>query len=208
MTALNYAVLVTSMVWCILEIVVAVIRRSKPWSLGQDRLSYWVVWLSFLLSILAAVGMSKLDSVGRMSLLAPFIGYVGCLVIAAGVVIRWTAVATLGRYFTLQVAIVKDHKMIDRGIYGTLRHPAYLGSLTSFVGLGLAMENWITLLVVLILPLGAVLYRISVEEKVLRDHFGMQYEEYCKGPKNSFRESTRITDLNGMDSQLGRGGGY
>jgi protein-S-isoprenylcysteine O-methyltransferase Ste14 len=182
-TMLNYLTLVTSMTWWVSEIAVAIIRRSKPWSLGQDKLSYWIVWLSFLLSILAAVGMSKLDNVGRISLLAPFIGYVGCLAIAAGVVIRWIAVATLGRHFTLQVAIVKDHELIDRGIYGSLRHPAYLGSLISFIGFGLALENWISLIIVLILPLGAVLYRISVEEKLLRDHFGVKYEEYCKRTK-------------------------
>jgi protein-S-isoprenylcysteine O-methyltransferase Ste14 len=171
------------MTWWVSEIAVAIIRRSKPWSLGQDKLSYWVVWLSFLLSILAALAMSKLDEVGRIGLFAPFIGYLGCLTITAGVVIRWIAVATLGRQFTLQVAIVKDHKLIDRGIYRSLRHPAYLGSLTSFIGFGLALENWISLIVVFILPLGAVLYRISVEEKVLRGHFGMQYEEYCKKTK-------------------------
>ena len=182
MTTLKYLTLVTSVAWWVSEIAVAIIRRSKPWSLGQDKLSYWVVWLSFLLSILAAVSVSKLD-VGRIGVLSPFLGYIGCLIISAGVIIRWIAVAALGRQFTLQVAIVKDHKLIDRGIYGSLRHPAYLGSLASFIGLGLALENWIGLLVVIALPLGAVLYRISVEEKVLRDHFGMQYEEYCRRTK-------------------------
>ena len=104
MTMLNYLTLVTSIAWWVSEIAVAIMKRSKPWSIGQDKLSYWVVWLSFLLSILAAIGMSKLD-VGRIGFLSPFIGYVGCLIISAGVVIRWIAVATLGRLATLNIGI-------------------------------------------------------------------------------------------------------
>ena len=104
----------------------------------------------------------------------------GCLIIAVGVAIRWITVVTLGRQFTLRVAIIRDHKIVDHGIYKLVRHPAYLGSLVSFVGLGLAIENWISLLIAFILPLGAIVYRIKVEEKVLLDHFGTEYQEYCK----------------------------
>jgi protein-S-isoprenylcysteine O-methyltransferase Ste14 len=183
MTTLSYLSLAAAISWWVSEIVIAVLRHSRPWSIGKDKLSYWFIWLSFLVSILASVGLSKLDKVGRIVFLAPLIGYAGCLVIAAGVCIRWVAVVTLGRQFTLQVTIVKDHRIVDHGIYKSLRHPAYLGSLMSFIGLGLAIENWIGLIVVFTLPLAAILYRIKVEERALLEHFGTQYEEYCKRTK-------------------------
>ena len=141
MSFLSYLTLAVSILWWGSEIAIAIIRHSKPWSIKQDRLSYWVVWFAFLVSILAALGVSKSNNVGRFLLFEPFIGYTGCLIIAAGVGIRWIAVATLGRQFTLQVAIIKDHRLVDYGIYGVVRHPSYLGSLASFIGLGLVVEN-------------------------------------------------------------------
>ena len=164
---LNYLTIATCVLWWGSETVIGIIRHSKPWQVGPDKLSYWVVWLSFLISIFAALGLAKAGKLGNFGLIAPFMGYVGSLVITVGVGIRWVAVVTLGRQFTLQVTIIEDHRIIDHGIYKSIRHPAYLGSLTSFIGLGLALENWTSLLIVLILPLAAILYR----SKLRRRHF-------------------------------------
>lgn len=183
MSTLGCVMTAALIAWCASEAALAVMRRSRPWKIGQDRLSYWVIWLSFLITILAALGVSKVDTIGRMALLAPFAGYAGCVVIAAGVATRWVAVATLGRQFALQVSIVEDHRMVDHGIYKRIRHPSYLGLLVSFVGFGLTLQDWISLSVALVLPLAAVLYRISVEQKVLLVHFGARYEEYCRRTK-------------------------
>jgi CubicO group peptidase (beta-lactamase class C family) len=68
-------------------------------------------------------------------------------------------------------------------LYGIVRHPSYLGSLLTFVGLGLALENWLSILVLVILPAAATFYRISVEEKVLIDHFGSAYTDYMSRTK-------------------------
>jgi len=182
-STLRYLTIAASILWWGSETAIGIIRHSKPWQVGRDKLSYWAVWLSLIASIFAALGLAKVDKVGYLGLFAPFIGYVGCLFIVAGVSIRWVAVATLGRQFTLQVTIIKDHRIIDRGIYKSIRHPAYLGSLISLVGLGCALENWVSLLILLMLPLVAILYRIKVEEKALLEHFGTQYEEYCKRTK-------------------------
>jgi protein-S-isoprenylcysteine O-methyltransferase Ste14 len=178
--------LVSCILWWGSELAIAILTHSRPWSIRQDRLSYWIVWFAFLISIFAALAVSKSDVLGRIAVFVPFTGYLGCLVIVAGVGIRWVAVFTLGRQFTLQVAIVKDHRLIDHGIYKRLRHPSYLGRLGAFIGFALAIENWISLLIVFTLPLAAILYRIGVEEKALLEHFGTQYEEYCKGTKKLF----------------------
>ena len=183
MSTLNYLTIATCVLWWGSETAIGIIRHSKPWQLGSDKMSYWAVWLSLLISIFAALGLAKVDKLGHLAFFAPFLGYVGCIAIVVGVSIRWVAVATLGRQFTLQVTIIKDHRIIDRGIYKSIRHPAYLGSLISLIGLGFALENWISLLILLILPLVAILYRIKVEEKALLQHFGTQYEEYRKRTK-------------------------
>lgn len=142
------------------------------------------MWLSIIASIILGVGLKfSLRSTGRIDFLSPLFGYIGCAIIVAGLLIRWSAIRTLGKQFTVQVSIVNDHKIVDAGIYGVVRHPSYLGSLICFIGLGLALENWISLLILLSLPLAATLYRIAVEEKVLLRHFGKDYEEYCTRTK-------------------------
>ena len=38
--------------------------------------------------------------------------------------------ATLGAYFTYQVKIQTDHRLIETGPYRRIRHPGYLGQLS------------------------------------------------------------------------------
>jgi protein-S-isoprenylcysteine O-methyltransferase Ste14 len=183
MKILSYLTIATSAAWWLSELAIGVVTHSRPWSLEKDRFSYWLVWASFLVSLMSALGVSKLGGIGRIATALPIVGYLGCLAILAGVAIRWIAVATLGRQFTLQVKIIENHELVEYGIYRSIRHPAYLGSLVSFLGYGCALENWISIAVVFTLPLGALLYRIRVEEKVLLEKFGTQYEAYCKRTK-------------------------
>ncbi len=142
------------------------------------------MWASTIASIVLGVGPKfSLRSIGRIDWHSPIVGYIGCVIMVAGLLIRWSAIRTLGKQFTVQVSIVNDHMIVDTGIYGVVRHPSYLGNLICFIGLGLALESWISLLILFALPLAATLYRISVEEKVLVEHFGSKYADYCKRTK-------------------------
>ena len=120
---------------------------------------------------------------GQVKLMSHTLGYLGCLLMVGGMVLRWTAIATLKKQFTVDVAIVEGHELVDTGVYRLVRHPSYLGSLITFLGLGMAWENWISLVVVLVLRISATTYRIAVEEKVLVGHFGDAYMAYRKRTK-------------------------
>jgi protein-S-isoprenylcysteine O-methyltransferase Ste14 len=107
----------------------------------------------------------------------------GLVLIVVGLVVRWTAIITLRKYFTVDVSIVSDHKLVITGIYRFVRHPAYAGSLLSFLGLGIVLSNWLSLLVVFIPITVVFIYRINVEEKALLAFFGDQYAHYCARTK-------------------------
>jgi len=104
-------------------------------------------------------------------------------VLAFGITIRLVAVATLQRYFTVSVSILEKHEIVDTGIYGLIRHPAYLGHLASLLGIGLILGNWVGLLALVLLPLAGILYRIRVEERVLLLYFGASYQAYANRTK-------------------------
>jgi protein-S-isoprenylcysteine O-methyltransferase Ste14 len=107
----------------------------------------------------------------------------GIVLIIAGLAVRWTAILTLRKYFTVDVAIINDHKVVMTGLYKHVRHPAYLGSLLSFLGLAISFSNWLAALVMFVPITGAFLYRIKVEEKALDAFLGDAYRQYCSSTK-------------------------
>jgi protein-S-isoprenylcysteine O-methyltransferase Ste14 len=104
----------------------------------------------------------------------------GYLLIITGLIVRWIAVLSLGKAFTVKVSILKDQSLKTDGIYKKIRHPSYTGFLMYYLGLGLIMQNWICLSILTIAPLVVVLLRIKQEELVLSGHFGDQYKAYTQ----------------------------
>ncbi len=172
--------------WCLSEITISLVslgNRSKIRSPAVDRYSYLLVWVSTVLSILFAFLIQKhlllARGLGSLAARFPQEAWVGCLVLLLGVTIRLAAVVTLRRQFTEKVSILEKHELVDTGIYGIIRHPAYLGHLASLLGIGLILGNWVGLLILVVLPLGGILYRIHVEEEALLSHFGPAYQAYA-----------------------------
>lgn len=104
--------------------------------------------------------------------------YIGCVLAPLGLLVRWYAVWSLGNSFTVKVTILKDQRLNTSGIYKRIRHPSYTGLLLYYAGLGLLMENWVGLSLLLISPIIVVLVRIRQEEEVLNKHFGEEYKTY------------------------------
>ena len=107
-----------------------------------------------------------------------FISSLGLLLIIIGVVIRWSAVRTLDKYFTVDVAIQQDHKLVRTGLFKYVRHPSYLGLLIAVLGLGITMVNWLSTLVLVVPHAIVILLRIGEEETALEERFGSDYRDY------------------------------
>jgi protein-S-isoprenylcysteine O-methyltransferase Ste14 len=75
------------------------------------------------------------------------------------------------------VAIQAAHKLETRGVYAVVRNPSYLGLLVSSQGWVLAFRSGVGVILAaaLLVPLVA---RIRAEERLLRSHFGAEYEAY------------------------------
>jgi len=128
----------------------------------------------------AALGLLGLGRIGTDS---NFIGLLGITLLLAGVVIRWAAIYTLGKYFTGVVMIKDDHRIIQSGLYKHLRHPAYTGTLVGHLGFGLSFTNWFGIAFSTVPYLVAAVYRMHVEEQALKDSFGEEYVRYAERTK-------------------------
>jgi protein-S-isoprenylcysteine O-methyltransferase Ste14 len=97
----------------------------------------------------------------------PFADRRGIAVLAEGPAARWLGVAlclpgyvfifwsglALGRQYSAEVTIQKDHRLITSGPYRWIQHPRYLG---------------------------VILFRIHAEEELLHREFGEEWERYSQ----------------------------
>lgn len=170
------------LLWIISEIALARLKHSGSIASRQDKSTLRLLWLTIVLSISSAMAVAFYGH-GAMHNGRHVIGEVGLALIVIGLIVRWFAILTLWRYFTVDVTVADDHKLVTRGLYGIVRHPSYTGSLLSFAGLGLAFSNWYSLVIVVIPITAAFMYRIKVEEAALRGFFGERYRQYAAETK-------------------------
>lgn len=104
----------------------------------------------------------------------------GLLLLVLGMIIRYWAIRTKRDQFKRIVQITKKQTLIQHGIYKDVRHPSYLGAYLSFIGAALWLDAMWSFVVVIIFMGGAYSYRIKVEEEVLSQHFGENYQRYQK----------------------------
>jgi protein-S-isoprenylcysteine O-methyltransferase Ste14 len=102
----------------------------------------------------------------------------GLVVIGAGQLLRWWSIATLGRFFTVNVAIRAEHRLIDSGPYQYVRHPAYTAVLLVHLGTSLCLGNALSLLALTVPLLATLVNRMRVEEDVLIAGLGQPYRDY------------------------------
>ena len=110
----------------------------------------------------------------------------GLVLMATGTAVRAWAVVVLGRYFTVEVRVQPGQTVVDRGPYRWVRHPAYTGLIVFLVGVGLALTNWLSLIVLAVVPTAGLLVRIRSEERVLLAALGKDYRRYATGRRRLF----------------------
>src|ERR1700674_1426415 len=107
----------------------------------------------------------------------------GIAVLLSGVWLRRHCFRTLGRYFTGNVKIVAGQTVIEEGAYRWIRHPSYTGGMMMYLGTGLAMTNWLSGLILLVVGAIGSPYRVGVEEEALQTSLGEPYRDYMRRTK-------------------------
>ena len=176
---MNAIFTVTYFLWFLSEIFLNRMLRSKNTDKqNADKHSLLLIWITIIVSISVAVYISAKYYLPIY--LNPSCQYIGIAIILAGIILRFIAVVSLGKLFTVDVTIRQNHQLKKNGLYKYLRHPSYFASFLSFVGFGISSNNWISLLLVVFAILVVFIIRIRIEEKVLISHFGSEYIEYKK----------------------------
>jgi protein-S-isoprenylcysteine O-methyltransferase Ste14 len=169
--------------WLASETILAVVTRTrKNGGKVNDRGSMLLIWGTIFAAILTA-GWVQDKVPAPMFPGAHWPVYVALGAMMAGLLIRWTAIISLGKAFSVNVAIRKEQALNQSGLYHLVRHPSYSGMMLCFVAMALAERNWISSAILLVPISAAVLYRIHVEEAALIEAFGAQYIAYSGSTK-------------------------
>jgi protein-S-isoprenylcysteine O-methyltransferase Ste14 len=170
-------------VWIASELFGAVLvprlRRRGATRAKRDRGSGPLIIFTVFFSIILAFGFGY----AGIGILPDWAFYLGIFLMFLGILVRQWAIAVLGRFFSLTVQVADDHRVVEKGPYRLVRHPSYTGVLITFIGLGLAVQSWGALLVLLGVFGLSFGYRMRVEEKTLLSELGEDYANYMKRTK-------------------------
>jgi len=109
--------------------------------------------------------------------------WIGLALIAAGALVRQHCFRVLGASFKPVVDVEPSQAIVERGAYRVLRHPSYAGATLLFLGLGFALTNWASVLVILVMLAVVYGYRMHVEEAALVATLGDPYRQYMARTK-------------------------
>ncbi len=136
--------------------------------------------------------IANTSTVSNIRLTSSF--YLGFALVFSGTVLRVLCYHLLGRHFTFELAVRKDHELYTQGPYSLVRHPAYTGAYLWIIGLQFSQfgkgswwwecKVWMTgfglcfglfFVILCLLVSGTLWTRIKKEDEVLRNVFKDQW---------------------------------
>jgi protein-S-isoprenylcysteine O-methyltransferase Ste14 len=103
----------------------------------------------------------------------------GWVILWISAIFGWLPMITLKKWGDVPdgKSYVHTNRLVDRGLYGIVRHPQYLAGMLLGLGLALIVQHWLAGI------LGAVVTLLSYldtfdEEQASRQKFGEEYEAY------------------------------
>jgi protein-S-isoprenylcysteine O-methyltransferase Ste14 len=176
------ALIVVSVAWIIFGLTF-LLRKKRPGVQEAKRAP-----VSSLGILLQSVGFMFVWLIGRMQWWPFPPSFVGELVLAvvaillaiASCLFCLLAVRTLGKQWTYRARVIEGHELITAGPYSVVRNPIYLGMFGMLLATGLVYSRWWNFLGAVVFFLIGNQIRIRAEEKLLRETFGSQFDDYAR----------------------------
>ncbi|MFN6519469.1 MAG: methyltransferase family protein [Nostoc sp. CreGUA01] len=105
--------------------------------------------------------------------------------VCAAIVVSQVAIKTLGKFFD-RLTIKSDHQLVTDGIYSLIRHPIYTSYILLFLGFCIMLQSLWGLGLLLTVCVVWFGNRIAIEEQMLEQRFGEEYQSYCQQTKRLF----------------------
>ncbi|MBN3910614.1 MAG: isoprenylcysteine carboxylmethyltransferase family protein [Nostoc sp. NMS1] len=110
---------------------------------------------------------------------------IAIFLVCAAVFVSQVAIKALGKFFD-RLIIKSDHQLVTDGIYSLIRHPIYTSYILLFLGFCVILQSLWGLGLVLTVCVIWFGNRIAIEEQMLEERFGEEYQSYCRQTKRLF----------------------
>lgn len=177
--SMGYHAYLVVMLYCCAELALTIYRRAGHKTEDADQGSLSVIWGTISVAFVIALLLGRRLEFADMAYFRLH-HEIGIGMFFLGLGLRAWSVVHLGRFFTVNVAIATDHRVVDDGPYRYVRHPSYTGVLLAYLGLGLCLANWVSLLIILLPSTAIMLWRIAIEERALHAGLGEAYAAYAR----------------------------
>ena len=192
--AMVFAILISA--WVIVE---SLANNSTPCSKPRHLTHAWLP-ATLGLGLLLLLWISLFDYFSGNFLSEHFLvcALTGTLFITSGILLRFTAIKTLDKFFLSHVAVFEDHELVTSGIYKSMRHPSESGFIMLSLGFPIFLSSPNGLLFSLPM-LCLVLLRIHWEDSLLSSFFGNAFQVYKTNtrallPRFGFRNLTSVCE--------------
>jgi protein-S-isoprenylcysteine O-methyltransferase len=161
------------------ELALAVVKRSRGGGAkDQDRGSMALLWFFISIGVtLAFCAVAVREA--RIPVARSILVAISLVLMVGGLALRWAAIVTLGEFFTVNVTVRSDQRVVDSGLYHYMRHPSYTGLMIAFLGFGVFFGNWLSLIGMLLPITLGIINRVAKEERALLASLGPAYASYC-----------------------------
>jgi protein-S-isoprenylcysteine O-methyltransferase len=180
---LNDIVQLVIILWVLSEVLLTIfVRARRGVAQSQDRVSFVILYGGIFVGVALAI-LLKTQRWADIHLNFYLLNALALVLLVGGIALRATAILTLGRFFTTNLAVQQEQRVVRQGLYRWMRHPSYTGGLISFVGLGVAFANWLSLAALVVVIFASYIHRMNTEEKVLIASLGEEYLDYTRHTK-------------------------
>jgi len=131
-----------------------------------------------LISILVMLGLGLLFPI--TSVIPPFWNLFGLLPLASGILLNLRADRAFHQAHTTVKPFDQSSALVTEGVYQLSRNPMYLGFVLILLGIAILLRSLLPYLAVAIFAFLIDRVFIRVEEKMMADRFGDQWEAYRK----------------------------
>ena len=152
----------------------AMLRTGTLWRKHKREWTYFAVAIPFK----AMIAVSLVESISARTQPSVAAWIAGSLLATAGIIIRVCGHLQLDGAFSQYVEKGPGQKLVQSGMYTSIRHPMYVGTILLFIGMPLVVGvTWAWILSAL--GMGGVLLRIRKEEHFLSAELS-GYSEYMR----------------------------
>jgi protein-S-isoprenylcysteine O-methyltransferase Ste14 len=176
--ALEWAIPILWLLWLVYWLIEA--RNTAPTQKSESLLTGVLYRGATIIAILLIFGLKR--PWARLWPVSVSLLCIAVMLMICGFSFAIWARRHLGRYWSARVTLKEGHQLIESGPYDLVRHPIYSGLLLSMAATVMTIGTLQSVCGYALL-VGALIFKLAAEERLLAANLGQAYQDYRKRVK-------------------------